>query len=181
MSLEIDLTGKVALVTGGSRGIGAACVRLFTQAGANVLFSYQKSSEAADKVVVASGSDRCAAVQADLIGEGAEQMLVEETVSRYGYLDILVVNHGIWEPHDRYVDQMDDEQWRSTMAVNLDSAFLPGEICRPRHAPLPPRRRPHRPGQLRGGTVRPALPLRLRGHQGRPHQHGQEPGSRAGA
>jgi 3-oxoacyl-[acyl-carrier protein] reductase len=124
MSLEIDLTGKVALVTGGSRGIGAACVRLFAQAGANVLFSYQKSSEAADKVVVASGSDRCAAVQADLIGEGAEQMLVEETVSRHGYLDILVVNHGIWEPHDRYVDQMDDEQWRSTMAVNLDSAFL---------------------------------------------------------
>ena len=49
MSLEIDLTGKVALVTGGSRGIGAACVRLFTQAGANVLFSYQKSSEAAER------------------------------------------------------------------------------------------------------------------------------------
>jgi 3-oxoacyl-[acyl-carrier protein] reductase len=124
MSLEIDLTGKVALVTGGSRGIGAACVRLFAQAGANVLFSYQKSSEAAEKVAISSGPDRCAAVQADLIGEGAEQMLVEETVSRYGYLDILVVNHGIWEPHDRYVDQMDDEQWRSTMAVNLDSAFL---------------------------------------------------------
>ena len=42
MSLELDLTGKVALVTGGSRGIGAACVRLFTQAGASVLFNYQK-------------------------------------------------------------------------------------------------------------------------------------------
>ncbi|MGC2209517.1 MAG: glucose 1-dehydrogenase [Candidatus Korobacteraceae bacterium] len=124
MSLELDLTGKVALVTGGSRGIGAACVRLFAQAGANVLFNYQKSSEAAEKVVIASGSDRCAAVQSDLIGEGAEQMLVEEAVARFGYLDILVVNHAIWEPHDRYVDQMDDEQWRSTMAVNLDSAFL---------------------------------------------------------
>jgi 3-oxoacyl-[acyl-carrier protein] reductase len=124
MSLVVDLTGKVALVTGGSRGIGAACVRLFAQAGANVLFNYQKSSEAAEKVVIASGPDRCAAVQADLIGEGAEQMLVEETVSRFGYLDILVVNHGIWDPRDRDVDQMDDEQWRSTMAVNLDSAFL---------------------------------------------------------
>ncbi len=124
MSLEIDLPGKVALVTGGSRGIGAACVRLFAQAGANVLFNYQKSSEAAEKVVIASGPDRCAAVQSDLIGEGSEQMLVEETVARFGYLDILVVNHGIWDPHDRSVDQMDDEQWRSTMAVNLDSAFL---------------------------------------------------------
>jgi 3-oxoacyl-[acyl-carrier protein] reductase len=124
MSLAMDLTGKVALVTGGSRGIGAACVRLFTQAGASVLFNYQKSAEAAEKVVIASGPDRCAAVQADLIGEGAEQMLVEEAVSRFGYLDILVVNHGIWEPRDRSIDQMDDEQWRSTMAVNLDSAFL---------------------------------------------------------
>jgi 3-oxoacyl-[acyl-carrier protein] reductase len=124
MSLAMDLTGKAVLVTGGSRGIGAACVRLFTEAGANVLFSYQKSSEAAEKVVIASGPDRCAAVQSDLIGEGVEQMLVEDAVSRFGHLDILVVNHGIWEPQDHSVDEMDDEQWRLTMAVNLDSAFL---------------------------------------------------------
>jgi 3-oxoacyl-[acyl-carrier protein] reductase len=120
----MDLTGKVALITGGSRGIGAACVRLFTQAGASVLFNYQKSAEAAERVVIASGPDRCSAVQSDLIGEGAEQMLVEEAVARYGYLDILVVNHGIWQPYDQPIDQMDDEQWRSTMAVNLDSAYL---------------------------------------------------------
>jgi 3-oxoacyl-[acyl-carrier protein] reductase len=124
MSLALDLTGKVALITGGSRGIGAACVRLFTQAGANVLFNYQKSSEAAERVVISSGPDRCAAVQSDLIGEGAEQMLVEEAVARHGYLDILVVNHGIWQAGDQPIDQMDDEQWRSTMAVNLDSAYL---------------------------------------------------------
>src|SRR5208283_5518117 len=92
--------------------------------GASVLFNYQKSSEAAERVVISCGPDRCSAVQSDLIGEGAEQMLVEEAVARYGYLDILVVNHGIWMPHDRPVEQMDDEQWRSTMAVNLDSAFL---------------------------------------------------------
>jgi len=124
MSLALDLTGKVALITGGSRGIGAACVRLFTQAGANVLFNYQKSAEAAQRVVISCGPDRCAAVQSDLIGEGAEEGLVEEAVTRYGYLDILVVNHGIWAPHDQPIDQMADEQWRSTMATNLDSAFL---------------------------------------------------------
>lgn len=124
MSVALDLTGKVALITGGSRGIGAACVHLFTQAGANVIFSYQKSAEAAQRVVIACGQDRTAAVQSDLIGEGAEQMLVDETISHYGYLDILVVNHGVWPPHDQPVEQMDDEQWRSTMAVNLDSAFL---------------------------------------------------------
>jgi 3-oxoacyl-[acyl-carrier protein] reductase len=124
MTLALDLTGKVALITGGSRGIGAACVRLFTQAGASVLFNYQKSKEAAQKVVISCGSDRTAAVQSDLIGEGAEEMLVEEAVARYGYLDILVVNHGIWTAADVPVDQLSDEQWRSTMGTNLDSAFL---------------------------------------------------------
>ena len=124
MALTMDLSGKVALVTGGSRGIGAACVRLFTQAGANVLFNYQKSSEAAQRVVISCGADRCAAVQSDLIGEGAEEMLVEEAVTRYGYLDILVVNHGIWPARDQPIDEMEDEQWRRTMAINLDSPFL---------------------------------------------------------
>jgi 3-oxoacyl-[acyl-carrier protein] reductase len=124
MSLELDLTGKVALITGGSRGIGAACVRLFTQAGASVLFNYQKASEAAQKLVISCGPDRCSAVQSDLIGEGSEEMLVEETVSRYRHLDILVVNHGIWPSLDQPIDELSDEQWRTTMAINLDSAFL---------------------------------------------------------
>jgi len=63
-------------------------------------------------------------VQSDLIGEGAEEMLVEDTIARFGHLDILVVNHGIWPSQDRPVEQLSDEQWLSTMAVNLDSAFL---------------------------------------------------------
>jgi len=123
MSYEVDLTGKVALITGGSRGIGAACVRLFTQAGANVLFNYQKSAEAAEKLVTAAGPERCAAVQSDLNGKGAEQRLVEEAVARFGSLDILVVNHGIWEHRERPIAELDDEQWRASLAVNLDSPF----------------------------------------------------------
>lgn len=63
-------------------------------------------------------------MQSDLIGEGAEEMLVEDTIARFGHLDILVVNHGIWPSQDRPVEQLSDEQWLSTMAVNLDSAFL---------------------------------------------------------
>lgn len=124
MSLALDLSGKVVLVTGGSRGIGAACVRLFAQAGASVLFSYQKSADAAQRLAIACGPDRTAAVQSDLIGEGAEELLVEEAVTRFGHLDILVVNHGVWPAHDAPVDQLGEDQWRSTMSVNLDSAFL---------------------------------------------------------
>jgi len=63
-------------------------------------------------------------VQADLDGEGAEQMLVEDAVKQYGRLDALVVNHGIWPPKDQPIDQMSAEQWQGTMAVNLDSVFL---------------------------------------------------------
>jgi len=124
MSYEVDLTGKVALITGGSRGIGAACVRLFTQAGANVLFNYQKSAEAAEKLVITAGPERCAAVQGNLNGKGAELRLVEEAVARFGFLDILVVNHGIWEHRERPIGELDDEQWHASLEVNLDSPFL---------------------------------------------------------
>jgi 3-oxoacyl-[acyl-carrier protein] reductase len=124
MALALELGGRVALVTGGSRGIGAATVRLLAEAGASVMFNFQKSSEAAVRLVLTCGKDRTACVQSDLIGEGAEEMLVEQTVTRFGHIDILVVNHGVWPAADRPVDQLSDEQWRSTMAINLDSAFL---------------------------------------------------------
>jgi 3-oxoacyl-[acyl-carrier protein] reductase len=64
------------------------------------------------------------AIQADLEGEGGEQMLVEEAVRKYGRLDALVINHGIWPPRDQPIEAMPDEQWSRTMAINLDSVFL---------------------------------------------------------
>jgi 3-oxoacyl-[acyl-carrier protein] reductase len=97
---------------------------MFVEAGAKVIFNYQKAQEAADALVLELGSLSCYAVQADLDGEGAEQMLIEETVKRYGRLDALVVNHGIWPPSDQPIDEMTPEQWQGTMAVNLDSVFL---------------------------------------------------------
>ena len=69
------------------------------------------------------GADKCAAVQCSLSGTKTAKQLVDATVERFGRLDIMVANHGVWPPDDAPVDQMTDEQWRSTVAINLDSVF----------------------------------------------------------
>ena len=124
MSVSLSLTDQVVVITGGSRGIGAACVRMFFEAGAKVVFNYQKAKDAADKLVSECGADHCHAVQAELNGTGAEQKLIDEAVCRFGRLDALVVNHGIWPPQDQPIDTMPEAQWRNTIAVNLDSVYL---------------------------------------------------------
>lgn len=123
MSIPLSLEGKVALITGGSRGIGAAAVRAFSDAGARVLFNYQRAKEAADILVRECGAERCTAVACDLNGFRTAKELVDETVKRHGRLDILVANHGIWPPRDTSVDDMSNEQWSGTVSVNLDSVF----------------------------------------------------------
>ena len=122
-TMNISLTGKVALVTGGSRGIGAATVRMFVQAGAQVVFNYQRAKEPAEKLAGEFGGNNCATVACDLTGTKTAGELVAATVERFGRLDILVANHGVWPPDDAPVDRLPDEQWRNTVAVNLDSVF----------------------------------------------------------
>jgi 3-oxoacyl-[acyl-carrier protein] reductase len=121
--MHLSLSGKVALVTGGSRGIGRATVRMFIAAGARVLFSYEKAREKADQLVGELGSENCAARAADLSGFEAPRELVAAAVERFGRLDILVANHGVWPRPDVPIDQMTDAQWKKTVAVNLDSVF----------------------------------------------------------
>lgn len=123
MSVALSVEGRVALITGGSRGIGAAAVRMFVQAGAKVVFNYQKAEAEAQKLVKECGADRCAAVQCNLEGTETAKQLVNATIQRFGSLDALIANHGIWPPEDKGIDRMPDEQWRRTVAVNLDSVF----------------------------------------------------------
>jgi 3-oxoacyl-[acyl-carrier protein] reductase len=123
MSVSLSLEGQVALITGGSRGIGAAAVRMFVQAGARVAFNYQKAEAEADKIVRACGEDKCTAIKCSLEGTETAAGLVAATVKQFGRLDILIANHGIWPPDDAGVEDMTDEQWRHTVAVNLDSVF----------------------------------------------------------
>jgi 3-oxoacyl-[acyl-carrier protein] reductase len=123
MSIPLSISGKVALITGGSRGIGAATVRMFTAAGAKVAFNYQKARSQADALAKECGAANCHAVASDLSSIDSARALVAEAVKRFGRLDILVANHGVWPADDVAIDKMTDEQWRSTLSINLDAVF----------------------------------------------------------
>jgi 3-oxoacyl-[acyl-carrier protein] reductase len=121
----IDLSGKVALVTGGSRGIGAATVMLLARGGAKVAFTYHTREADANRVgeALAAQGSQWTMIQADLSRREDCERVVRETVEAFGPLDIFVANAGIWLPEDVAVAEMTDERWKRTMAVNLDSVF----------------------------------------------------------
>jgi len=121
--ITLSVQDRVAVITGGSRGIGAATVKMFVAAGAKVLFNYQKNRMAAEEVINDCGQDRCAAVEADLRSVESAHALIEQAVGRFGRVDILVANHGIWPPEDVAIDHMTTRQWHDTVAINLDSVF----------------------------------------------------------
>jgi 3-oxoacyl-[acyl-carrier protein] reductase len=123
-SVPMTLDGKVVLITGGARGIGAAAVRLFRQAGARVAFNYRTAKDRAEILVSECGGEpACRAFARDLDSSQAGRALVEETIAAFGRIDCLVVNHGIWPPEDAPIAMMGEGQWRRTMDVNLDSVF----------------------------------------------------------
>jgi 3-oxoacyl-[acyl-carrier protein] reductase len=120
----LSLEGKVALVTGGSRGIGAATVKLMREAGARVVFSYKSEAGRAESLAErCGGAGVCRAIRQELATVEDGRALVEAAVGVWGRVDILVVNHGVWPPVDVAIAEMTEAQWRGTMGVNLDSVF----------------------------------------------------------
>jgi 3-oxoacyl-[acyl-carrier protein] reductase len=120
----LSLANKVALITGGSRGIGAETVKLFCAAGAKVVFNYRVARERAEALAAeCGGPDQCVAIAQDLSNPADGRELVKMAIAAFGRLDCLVVNHGIWPALDAPIDTMSEAQWRETMGVNLDSVF----------------------------------------------------------
>jgi len=122
----ISLKGKRALVTGGSRGIGAATAHLLARAGADVGIAFQRRASEAEAVIadIHHQGGRAFAFQADLASVDGNESFVQAAYDHFGGLDIFVGNAGIWPPHPLNVDTMDDTRWRATVSCNLDSLFF---------------------------------------------------------
>lgn len=123
--LGLDLSGRRAVVTGGSRGVGAATARLLARSGADVGISYHSRRDAADAVVreVRALGVRGWAEGGDLAEPAAAARLFGRALQEFGGVDIVVANAGIWPVEDAPIADMSDEQWRRTMAINLDAVF----------------------------------------------------------
>ncbi len=120
---SMRLEGKKALVTGGSRGIGRACVVQLADDGAEVVFIYQASSEAADALVAEAQAQgrQVRAVQADVRDATRAQQVVDEIIAQHGRLDILVNSAGV--VRDGLMGAMLPEQWREVLEINLFGTY----------------------------------------------------------
>ena len=123
----IDLSNQVALITGGSRGIGAATALMFARAGTNVAIMYSKDKRSADTVVneITRLGRRACAFQGKLQNYADCKATVSQIISKFGRIDILVNNGGIWEYGE--IASMTPQEWKKTIDINLTGTF---NMCR---------------------------------------------------
>lgn len=125
------LDGKIAVVTGGSRGIGAAIAKELGRQGATVVINYNHSHEHAQAVVeeIKAMGSSAIALQADISDAGPTKAFIEKTLEEFGRIDILVNNAGI--TRDRSFKKMTFEEWHKVIDTNLSSAFNTCKIALP--------------------------------------------------
>ena len=128
-----DLTGKVALVTGGSRGLGRAIAVAYARQGADVAVNYRGNQAAADETVaeIRSAGRSSEAIQGDTsAGREACEAIVKAAIDAFGKVDILVNNAGI--TRDNLLMRMDEDEWNAVLATNLAGPFwMTRAISRP--------------------------------------------------
>ncbi|WHY75080.1 3-oxoacyl-ACP reductase family protein [Fictibacillus enclensis] len=124
IKMELNLNGKTAIVTGGSRGVGRAITLALAQEGAHVVVNYNNSQSAAEETVnqIKQTGGSAIAVQANLDNPEECRKLIEAAKESFGDVDILVNNAGIWPKN--WVKDISLEEWNHTMQVNLTSVFL---------------------------------------------------------
>jgi 3-oxoacyl-[acyl-carrier protein] reductase len=126
-----ELSGKVALVTGGSRGIGREIALAYAAAGASVVVGYNQRPDAAAEVVklIERGGGKAVAVQAEVSKPAEAERLVREATSKLGRVDILVNNAGIAQV--KQVEQVSNIDWEEMIRVNLSSVFYVSQAALP--------------------------------------------------
>ena len=119
---QYPLTGKVALITGGSKGIGRATALALANQGAQVVINYSSGSSAADELVKEIGSDRALAVKADAARISGIEMLVEQTVKRFGKIDILIPNAAVLPMKD--LASTTEEDFDGAYSLNVKGSYF---------------------------------------------------------
>jgi len=119
----ISLKGKVALITGGSRGIGRATAKMFAQAGCDVAINYQSDRKSGDSIVeeALKFGIKAKAYKADVSDKSQVDDMVASAIKDFGRIDILVNNAGIWKYNP--IDGMTDERLKETININLLGSF----------------------------------------------------------
>jgi 3-oxoacyl-[acyl-carrier protein] reductase len=131
----ISLKNKVTVITGGSRGVGAACAVMFAQAGSDIVINYRRSNEAANQVAhrVADHGQRCVTVAGNIAKLDVAKHLIETTMREFGKVDILINNAGIWS--SLKIGKTKEEAFESVLNelldVNLRSCFYTAHFATP--------------------------------------------------
>lgn len=133
LELELDLRGRVALVTGGSRGIGRAVAVQLARAGAEVVVNYHSDAEAAAETVGRAREEgvRALSLRADVGRVEEAEGLVRATLGEFGRLDVLVCNAGVWE--GAALEEMSEGLWERVLETNLKGTWA---VCRAAAPPL---------------------------------------------
>ncbi len=118
------LNGRVAVVTGGTGGIGTVLCRRLAAEGVAVAVHYRDRNEIADRIVaeIVDGGGRAVAIPADLLVPRAAELLIDAVEQELGPVDVLVANHGL--AHKAGFDEVDAGAWDETMAINLRAPYL---------------------------------------------------------
>ena len=119
----ITLKNKNVLITGGSRGIGRACVELFLKSGANVAFTFQRAKVEAEKVVSDyKGTSKLKYYKVDLFDTDDIEKVISNVLNDFVHIDMLILNAGVWK--EAAIDKMTLEEWNEMININLTSTYI---------------------------------------------------------